>query len=198
VADVATARVIGWVLSAVALCIIVGTTTMSYIETLYMKAELKRDKKCIEKKLDEIERLETGIEGKIMLTLLSTLISFLMSGTPKILEFFQDKNDKKHELELARMQTEREMQMLAAGYAAQAKVEEIKTEQVQLETSAATTQAVIGAQQAEMQALYAHDIEIGKGASQWVTNLRASTRSILTLGFYFLLVLIDLGIFIHG
>jgi hypothetical protein len=121
-----------------------------------------------------------------------------MSGTPKILEFFQDKADKKHELELARMQTERELQMLAAGYAAQAKVEEIKTEQVQLETNAATTQAVIGAQQAEMQALYAHDIEIGKGASQWVTNLRASTRSILTLGFYFLLVLIDVGIFVHG
>lgn len=133
-----------------------------------------------------------------MLTLLSTLISFLMSGTPKILEFFQDRNDKKHELELARMQTERELQMLERGYAAQAKVEEIKTEQVQLETNAATTQAVIGAQQAEMQALYAHDIEIGKGASQWVTNLRASTRSILTLGFYFLLVLIDIGIFVHG
>ena len=133
-----------------------------------------------------------------MLTLLSTLISFLMSGTPKILEFFQDRNDKKHELELARMQTERELQMLERGYAAQAKVEEIKTEQVQLETNAATTQAVIGAQQAEMQALYAHDIEIGKGASQWVTNLRASTRSILTLGFYFLLVLIDVGIFVHG
>jgi len=133
-----------------------------------------------------------------MLTLLSTLISFLMSGTPKILEFFQDKNDKKHELELARMQTERELQMLAAGYAAQAKVEEIKTEQVQLETNAATTQAVIGAQQAEMQALYAHDIAIGQGASKWVTDMRAATRSILTLGFYFLLVLIDVGIFWHG
>ena len=54
-----------------------------------------------------------------MLTLLSTLISFLMSATPKILEFFQDRSDKKHELELARMQTERELQLLAAGYAAQ-------------------------------------------------------------------------------
>ena len=133
-----------------------------------------------------------------MMTLLSTLISFLMSGTPKILEFFQDRADKKHELELAKMQTERELQMLEKGYAAQAKIEEIKTEQVELETSAATTQAVIGAQQAEMQALYAHDIAIGQGASQWVTDLRAATRSILTLGFYFLLVLIDVGIFIHG
>lgn len=133
-----------------------------------------------------------------MMTLLSTLISFLMSGTPKLIEYFQDKSDKKHELELARMQTERELQMLERGYAAQARVEEIKTEQVELETNAVTTQAVIGAQQAEMQSLYAHDIAIGEGASQWVTDLRAATRSILTLGFYFLLVLIDLGIFIHG
>lgn len=133
-----------------------------------------------------------------MLTLLSTLISFLMSGTPKILEFFQDRADKKHELELARMQTERELQMLEKGYAAQAKIEEIKTDQIELQTSAQTTQAVIGAQQAEMQALYAHDIEIGKGASLWVTNLRAATRSLLTMGFFLLLALIDIGIFIHG
>jgi len=133
-----------------------------------------------------------------MLTLLSTLISFLMSGTPKILEFFQDKADKKHELELARMQTEREMQMMAAGYAAQAKIEEIKTDQIEMQTTAQTTQAVIGAQQAEMQALYAHDIAIGQGASQWVIDLRAATRSILTVGFYALLVLLDIGIFVHG
>ena len=133
-----------------------------------------------------------------MLTLLSTLLSFLMTGTPKLFEIFQDRSDKRHELELARMQTERELQMLAAGYAAQAKVEEIKTDQIELETNAATTQAVIGAQQAEMQALYAHDIAIGQGASQWVTDLRAATRSILTLGFYVLLLLIDVGIFYHG
>ena len=133
-----------------------------------------------------------------MMTLLSTLISFFMRGLPKFFEMLQDKADKRHELELARMQTERELQMLEKGYAAQAKIEEIKTDQIELETNAATTQAVIGAQQAEMQALYAHDIAIGQGASQWVTDLRASTRSILTLGFYFLLLLIDVGIFYHG
>ena len=133
-----------------------------------------------------------------MLTLLSTLISFLMSGTPKLLEFLQDRSDKKHEMDMARLQTERELQMLAAGFAAQAKIEEIKTDQIELQTSAATAQAVIGAQQAEMQALYAHDVEIGKGASQWVIDLRAATRSILTVGFYVLLVLLDIGIFVHG
>ena len=35
-----------------------------------------------------------------MLTLLSTLISFLMGGLPKLLDFFQDRSDKRHELEL--------------------------------------------------------------------------------------------------
>jgi hypothetical protein len=133
-----------------------------------------------------------------MLTLLSTLISFLMSGTPKFLEFFQDRADKKHELDMARMQTEREMELKKLGLEAQERIEAIHTDQIEMQTSAQTAQAVIGAQQAEMQALYAHDVEIGKGASVWVTNLRAATRSILTLGFFFLLVMIDIGIFIHG
>jgi hypothetical protein len=133
-----------------------------------------------------------------MLTLLSTLISFLMSGTPKFLEFFQNKADKKHELDLARMQIEREAEMRKLGFEAQARVEEIHLHQIEMQSSAAVTQSVIGAQQAEMQAIYQHDTEIGKGAAQWVTNLRAATRSILTLGFFFLLVLIDIMIFIHG
>ena len=133
-----------------------------------------------------------------MLTLLSTLISFLMSGTPKILEFFQDKNDKKHELALAQMQIEKELQLRQLGFESQERIEDIHTKQLEIESSAQTTQAVIGAQQAEMQALYAHDIAIGQGASQWVTDLRAATRSILTVGFYVLLVLLDIGIFVHG
>ena len=54
-----------------------------------------------------------------MLSLISTLGGLLVSGLPKLLEMFQDKADKAHELELAKMQTEREMQMLEKGYAAQ-------------------------------------------------------------------------------
>lgn len=42
-----------------------------------------------------------------MLTLLSTLLSFLMGGLPKLLEFFQDRADKAHELALAQMQITR-------------------------------------------------------------------------------------------
>ena len=117
-----------------------------------------------------------------MLTLISTALSFLMGGLPKLMDFFQDKSDKSHELQMAQMQTERELQMLERGYAAQARVEEIKTEQVMMETQAQ-----------ERSAMYAHDIAIGQGASQWVINLRASVRPMVTYLFVFLLIVVDIA-----
>ncbi len=117
-----------------------------------------------------------------MLTLISTALSFLMGGLPKLLDFFQDKSDKSHELELARMQTERELQMLERGYAAQARVEEIRTEQIAIQSA-----------EKEREALYAHDIAIGQGASQWVINLRASVRPMVTYLFVFLLIVVDIA-----
>lgn len=117
-----------------------------------------------------------------MLTLISTALSFLMGGLPKLMDFFQDKSDKSHELELARMQTEREMQMLKEGYIAQARVEEIRTEQIAIQTA-----------EKEREALYAHDIAIGQGASQWVINLRASVRPMVTYLFVLLLIVVDIA-----
>jgi len=52
---VATARLIGWVLSAVALCIIVAATSVAYIETLYMKAQLKKEIKELRKLKEELK-----------------------------------------------------------------------------------------------------------------------------------------------
>ena len=117
-----------------------------------------------------------------MLTLISTALSFLMGGLPKLLNFFQDRSDKAHELELAKMQTERELQMLERGYIAQARIEEIRTDQIQMETQAV-----------ERSAMYQHDIEIGKGASQWIINLRASVRPMVTYLFVFLLIVVDIA-----
>jgi hypothetical protein len=121
-----------------------------------------------------------------------------MGGLPKILDFMQDKSDKKHELELAKMQTERELQMLERGYAAQAKVEEIRLDQIQASADAQTQQTLIAAQQAEMQAVYAHDTSLNEGTSTWMKDLRASVRPIITYGFFSLLVAIDVGLFIYG
>ena len=133
-----------------------------------------------------------------MLTLLSTLISFLMGGLPKILDFFQDKADKLHELQLARLQIERELEMRKLGYEAQERVEHIRSEQLATESAANTTQALIGAQQAEMQSIYAHDTSLNEGTSQWMRNLRASVRPVITYGFFFLLLFVDVGLFAYG
>jgi hypothetical protein len=134
----------------------------------------------------------------MMLTLLSTLISFLMGGVPKILEFFQDRADKQHELQLAQMQIERELQLRKAGFEAQERVEHIRSEQLQNEATSNANLAVIGAQQAEMQAIYAHDTALNEGTSQWMKNLRASVRPVITYGFFFLLVFVDIGGFWYG
>ena len=116
-----------------------------------------------------------------MITLFTTLISFLTGGLPSLLGFFQDKSDKKHELELARLQTERELELLEKGYAAQAHVEEIRTQQVEMQT-----------QVQERQSLYAHDIEISKGAAQWVINSRAMVRPAITYGLFFMFAFVEI------
>ena len=69
-----------------------------------------------------------------MITLFTTLISFLSGGLPNLLGFFQDKSDKKHELEMARLQTERELQMMERGFAAQAHVEAVSYTHLTLPT----------------------------------------------------------------
>lgn len=116
-----------------------------------------------------------------MLTLFSTLVSFLAGGLPKILDFMQDRSDKKQELALAQLQMERELALAERGFAAQARIEEIRTDQVAMQTAVQ-----------EREALYNHDIQIGQGASRWVINLRASVRPIITFGMFGMLVMVNL------
>lgn len=133
-----------------------------------------------------------------MLTLLSSLISFLAGGLPKILDMFQDRADKKHEMALAQLQTERELALRKAGLEAQERIEQIETQQLEIETKSQDKQALIGAQQAEMQAIYAHDTALNEGTSQWMKDLRASVRPVITYGFFLLLVVIDVALIVHG
>lgn len=117
-----------------------------------------------------------------MITLLSTLVSFLAGGLPKLLDFFQDKSDKKHELALANLQKEKELEMIKLGFVAQQRVEEIRTDQIALQTAVQ-----------ERESLYKHDIEIGKGASQWVVNLRASVRPAITYGLFLIFCFVEIA-----
>jgi hypothetical protein len=115
-----------------------------------------------------------------MLSLISTLGGLLISGLPKLLEYFQNKADQKHELALARVQTERELQMAAAGFAAQAKIEEIRTEQVAMETDARMTEAAL-----------AHDAKVLEKASTWVSSYVGTVRPTVTYIFVLELVAIN-------
>jgi hypothetical protein len=117
-----------------------------------------------------------------MMTMISTFLSFLAGGLPKILQIFQDRQDKKHELALVAAQKERELALAERGFIAQARVEEIKLEQIQTQTAGE-----------ERVALYQHDMEIGKGASQWMINLRASVRPVVTYIFVLELVAINIA-----
>lgn len=117
-----------------------------------------------------------------MLSLLSTLGGLLISGLPKLLEYFQNKSDQKHELELAKMQTERELQLAAAGFAAQAKVEEIRTDQVAMQTEAQMTEAALK-----------HDEKVLEKASRWVANYVGTVRPTVT--YIFVLELVAINIF---
>lgn len=116
-----------------------------------------------------------------MLTLFSTLISFLSGGLPRLLDFFQDKSDKKHELEMAQLQIERELQLKKAGLEVQERIEAIELQGI--EARAAVD---------ERTALYSHDIEIGKGASRWVINLRSSVRPVITYGMFMLFAFVEI------
>ena len=67
-----------------------------------------------------------------------------------------------------------------------------------LETSTQVKTSLIDAQKAEMQAIYAHDTALNEGTSQWMKDLRASVRPVITYGFFFLLVGIDAALAWHG
>jgi hypothetical protein len=121
-----------------------------------------------------------------MLSLISTLGGLLLSGLPKLLDYFQDKSDKQHELKLAQMQTERELQMLAAGYAAQAKVEEIRTDQIMMQTDADMTKAA-----------YEHDAKVLEKAASWVSSFVGTVRPMVTYLFVLELFVINVGIGIY-
>ena len=104
-----------------------------------------------------------------MLSLFSTLGGLLISGLPKLLDFFQNKADQKHELALARVQVELQLQMMAQGFAAQERMEEIRTDQIAMQTDADMTVAA-----------YDHDKSIMEKASRWVVNFVGTVRPMVT------------------
>jgi hypothetical protein len=115
-----------------------------------------------------------------MLSLISTLGGLLISGLPKLLEFFQNKADQRHELDLARLQSERELALAAQGFAAQQRIEEIRTDQVAMETDARMTEAALR-----------HDEKVLEKSSRWVANYVGTVRPTVTYIFVLELLMIN-------
>jgi len=118
-----------------------------------------------------------------MLSLISTLGGLLVSGLPKLLEFFQDRADKAHETNLMRLQMERELALAAQGFAAQAHMEEIRTEQVMMETTAEMTKAAL-----------AHDEKVLDRAHKWVASYVGTVRPTVT--YIFVLELVGINVWL--
>jgi len=115
-----------------------------------------------------------------MLSLFSTLGGLLISGLPKLLDFFQNKADQKHELALANIQVQMQLQMMAQGFAAQERTEEIRTDQVAMQSEAQMTEAALK-----------HDEKVLEKASQWVANYVGTVRPTVTYIFVFELCAIN-------
>ena len=115
-----------------------------------------------------------------MLSLFSTLGGLLISGLPKLLDFFQNRADQKHELALSRIQVELQLQMMAQGFAAQERMEEIRTDQIAMQAEAQMTEAALK-----------HDEKVLEKASQWVANYVGTVRPTVTYIFVFELCAIN-------
>lgn len=95
-------------------------------------------------------------------TLISTALGFITSFIPKLLDFYQDSKDKKHELDVMALQIEREV-----------KLQESKAQAMMLQAEAKLEAGT-----------YTHDIKIAEKSADWVTNMRSSVRPIVTYLFF--------------
>jgi len=97
-----------------------------------------------------------------MLTLLGSLLGFGTSFLPKVMNFFKEKRDQAHELNMMDKQLEQQIKMGA---------QRIEMSHVDADIR-------------ESEALLKHDAAITKKADQWVINLAASVRPVITYLFF--------------
>lgn len=103
-----------------------------------------------------------------MLTLLGSLLGFISSAFPDLLKIWQDKQDRKHELQIL----DRQMEQMRLGH--NQRLEEI----------------AVNADISESLALLKHDSQLsGIG---WVDGLRSSVRPIITYAFFLLFTTVKL------
>jgi len=97
-----------------------------------------------------------------MLSLLGSVLGFGTSFLPKIMDYFQDRQDKAHELEVMTRQMELQLKLQEAG--ATQKLEEIN----------------VDADIREQEALLKHDSALTRKASTFMVNFSASVRPMVS------------------
>tara|TARA_R110000850_G_scaffold133198_2_gene254310 strand:+ start:494 stop:940 length:447 start_codon:yes stop_codon:yes gene_type:complete len=93
-----------------------------------------------------------------MISLIGSLLGFGTSFLPKVMEYFQDKQDKAHELQLMDKQLEQQIQ-----------IGNQKLDMVHVEADIRETEALLKSQ-----------TSLAKQSSQWITDLAASVRPFIT------------------
>lgn len=106
-----------------------------------------------------------------MLTLLGSLLGFGTSFLPKVMDFFQDRADKKHELDLMKMQME-----------AQKETHSQRLEELAIE-----------ADTREFEALQRTNVNTGV---RWIDGLRGSVRPVITYLFFGLFIFVEVSAYI--
>lgn len=123
-----------------------------------------------------------------MFTLLTTVISFLAGNTPKFLDFFQQRNDQKHEVALAQLQMTQQLELQKAGFVAQKDLEEIKFDELKTQTDSDNYKARLS----DVGSARQNDTETARGASTWVINVRALVRPAITFGLFAIFLFVEL------
>lgn len=117
-----------------------------------------------------------------MLSLLATLFGFMSSFAPNILDFFKEGRDMKHELQM--MDKEQELMDRKA---------ELNLEQIQVESETSINELEIKSENDSV--VFAHKSSQSLKPAQWVDNIRALTRPILTFWFMSLYTFSKVSIF---
>lgn len=108
-----------------------------------------------------------------MLALLGSLLGFGTSFLPKVMDFFQDKQDKKHELDM-------QDKILAS----QLQLGSQKLQMIESEGDIDALKAALGE----------HKSTVSK-ASQWVINLSASVRPVMTYALWMEFMVLTVAVF---
>ncbi len=108
-----------------------------------------------------------------MLTLLGSLLGFGTSFLPKVLDFFQDKQDKKHELNM--MDKQLEAQKL------------LHSQKIDL--------AQVEADIREVEALHKEQAQTVARGPTWLAALSGSVRPIITYAFFGLFIFVEYSLY---